>query len=102
MHKDGVMRNSYVARVVAVGMALIGMAAIAAGSGLNLNTQIATQKIALNIASNTSALVVKANGPVLNTNIHLGSQSSDCSTLVGRIAPGVCVPDGPGDPVSPN
>lgn len=96
------MRNSYVARAVAVSMALVGMAATAADAGLNLNTQLLTQTVAVHVAAIPPGIAVHASGPVLNANINLGSQQNGCSALVGRIAPGICVPIGPGQPVSPN
>lgn len=101
VHRDGVMRNNDVARVVAAGMMLIGVAA-AADSGLNLSTQLVTQQVAVHVAAVPPVVAVRASGPALNANIVLGSQSRDCSVLVSRIALGVCAPIGPGDPVSPN
>ena len=97
------MRFLYFVRVAVAGVGIYGIAASAAEPGINLNTQLASQKVAVRVSTgNPTAVVVKAKGPVLNANINLQGQGSDCSQLVSRIALGLCVPGGPDGPVSPN
>ncbi|MES2490105.1 MAG: hypothetical protein V4607_09955 [Pseudomonadota bacterium] len=97
------MRVSYVVRVVVVGVGICAAAAWAAEPGINLNTKLASQKVAVHVATaNPTAVVVRAKGPVLNANINLQSSAGDCSELVRKVALGICVPIGPDDPVSPN
>lgn len=85
-----------------IGAGLYGIAASAADPGLNLDTKILNQKVKAQVSvSNPAVVAVKAQGAV-NANIKLQSHSASCLLLVEEIAPGVCVPNGPGGPVSPN
>lgn len=95
------MQRLNVTRIAVIAMGLYGAAALAADSGVNL--QVLNQKVKAKVSLGNPALVaVRASGPV-NANIRLqGSHSGSCVALVEELAPGVCVPSGPGGPVSPN
>jgi len=97
------MRTLNVMLLAAVAMGLSGVAALAAEPGINLNAKIVNQKVAVRVAAGNPAVVaVQAQGPI-NASLRLqGSHSGNCVALVEELAPGVCVPNGPGGPVSPN
>jgi hypothetical protein len=102
MHRDGAMRRLNMARTAVVAMGLYGAAALAADSGINLNTKVLTEKVAVRVATgNPTVVAVKAQGPI-NANLRLQGRSNSCVALLLQIAAGVCVPSGPGGPVSPN
>lgn len=95
------MQRLSVMRVVIITMGLYGAAALAADSGVNL--KVLNQKVKAQISvSNPTVVAVRASGPI-NANLRLQSDhSGSCVALVEELAPGVCVPSGPGGPVSPN
>ena len=96
------MQRSYVMGAVMLGAGLFGITASAADPGANLQVKVLDQKVAVQVASgNPTVIAVKAQGPV-NATLGLQSHSASCVALVEEIAPGVCVPSGPGGPVSPN
>lgn len=97
------MQVSNVMCAALIAMGLYGASALAAGSGVDLETKVLNQKVAVKIAAgNPAVTAVQAQGPV-NAGLTLQGQSSgNCLLLVEQIAPGVCVPTGPGSPVSPN
>ena len=88
-------------RVVVFCMGFYGAAASAADPGLNLQTQIGRQKITAQLATNQPAVVAQARGP-LHADINVRNQMGQCLALASAIYSGVCVPVGPGAPVSPN
>ena len=77
--------------------------AFAADSGINLKTTVVNQKVAVHVSTaNPAGVSVQTRG-LINSNIRLQqSHSGSCVALVEEIAAGVCVPTGPGGPVSPN
>jgi hypothetical protein len=91
-------------RVVAVlGLSLSGLVFAADGPTVAVNAKVATQKVALKVVTgNPDTVSVHAHGPVLKADVTLQSQSDDCLDVVSDLYPGVCVPIGPGLPVSPN
>lgn len=95
------MRRLNMMYALVIGTALYGVIASAADSGLNL--QVLNQKVKVQASvANPTVVAVKASG-LVNANIRLqGSHSGSCVALVEELAPGVCVPSGPGGPVSPN
>ncbi len=96
------MQRSYVMGAVIIGAGLFGITASAADPGVNLKVRVLDQKVAVQVATgNPTVIAVKARGPV-NATLRLQSHSGSCVALVEEIAPGVCVPGGPGGPVSPN
>jgi hypothetical protein len=82
---------------------LYGVSAFAADSGIILDTTVVNQKVAVRVATaNPTSVSVQTSG-LINTDIKLQqSHSGSCLALVEEIAAGVCVPSGPGGPVSPN
>lgn len=89
-------------RVAVIALGLYGAAVLAADPGINLNTKILTQKVAVRVAvANPAVVAVRAQGPI-NASLRLQERSGSCLALLAQISPGVCVPSGPGGPVSPN
>lgn len=99
------MKKVNVMGAMILGLGLYGVAVQAADTGINLDTQLLNQKLAIAIASTTSSgpstVDVQASGPI-SGDINVRNQLGQCLTLASQIAPGVCVPVGPGSPVSPN
>lgn len=95
------MQRLNMAWITVVVMGLYGAAALAADSDINL--QVLNEKVKAKVSiANPTVVAVKASGPI-NANLRLvGSHSGSCVALVLELAPGVCVPSGPGGPVSPN
>lgn len=86
-----------------VGVVLYGVSAFAADSGINLNTTVANQKVAVRVATaNPAGVSVKTQGLVKADIRVQQNHSGSCVALIEEIAAGVCVPSGPGGPVSPN
>ena len=97
------MRNFNVMRTAVIGRGLYGAVVSAADPGINLNTQIANQKLGVHVGTgNPTVVAVRAQGPLLKANIKVRGQSSDCLVVLTQMAPDICVPVGPGGPVSPN
>jgi len=95
------MRIVEVLSVASICLAVYGAAASAADS--TTQTKSVSQKIVVQVAAtNPSLISVSAQGVLLNANLSVGAQSDHCSALVSQIVPSVCVPIGPGTPVSPN
>lgn len=93
--------NVFGATVIALGF--YGISAFAADSSINLKAAVLNQKVAVHVATaNPAVISVKAQGPLDATIKLQHDHSGNCVALVEEIAAGVCVPTGPGGPVSPN
>ncbi len=97
------MRSSNVMRTAVIGMGLYGTVVSAADPAINLHAKVATEKLDVHVATgNPTVVAVRAQGPLLKAKIKVRGQSSDCLVLVTQLEPDICVPVGPGGPVSPN
>jgi hypothetical protein len=86
-----------------IGFGFFAAVALADGPGAEVATSINGQDVSVTAsAGNPAVVAVKASGPAVNAVVDLQSQSGDCLDVVSHLYPGLCVPIGPGLPVSPN
>ncbi|MGH8460031.1 MAG: hypothetical protein ACRESS_00345 [Stenotrophobium sp.] len=88
--------------LAALGLGLYGVAAAADGPAAGLTLQVGSLSISTGVAlGNPIDIALLANGALLSVDVSQQIQAGSCLALVS-LATGICVPLGPGEPVSPD
>lgn len=94
------MRISNALTIIAM---LLRAAVAVAGPEVAAQAELGRQHAAVQFAAGEpDAVKLRLRGPLIHAGVSLQGAAGQCQAIVNRLYPGLCLPTGPGLPVSPD